>query len=107
MARLVNHLKWRAKILVYSETTDEDDRPIAKWLEGRILAYEDIGVTANDKYLSMQAKTDVVRKIRCRLDKSVSQKNNRVQIKDTDYLITRIYLDQQNKMMELSLNYVD
>ena len=107
MARLVNRLKWRADLLAYTNMTDEEDRTISQWLPQRMLAYEDVGITANDKFLSQQAKTDVVRKIRCRLDKTVSQKNNHVRIDDIDYLITRIYLDQETKMMELSLNYVN
>lgn len=87
--------------------TDEDDRPVNTYQDLRKLNFSDVGITDTEKYMSMQAKTDVVRKIQCRLDKAVSQKNNRVRIDDTVFLITRIYVDERNKMMELSLNYVD
>lgn len=107
MTRLPNRLKWRATLLKLIEVTGSDDRQDKSWQPVRTLNYEDIGTTAQDVYLAKQAKTDVVRKIRCRLDKSISRKNNRVQIGDDIFLITRIYLDEEKKMMELSLNYVD
>lgn len=107
MTRLVNRLRYRSTLLKSVETVDEDDRPVIAYEPVRTLNYADIGVTASDKYMSQQAKTDVVRKIRCRLDKTVTQKNFRVQIGATVFLIARIYWDDENKMMELSLNYVD
>ena len=106
-AQLTNRLKWKATLLVLVKKVDEDDRPVSEYTSVRKLNFADVGITDNEKYLAMQAKTDVVRKIQCRLDKTVSQKNNRVQIGETAFLITRIYVDEQNKMMELSLNYVD
>lgn len=107
MTRLTNKLRWTATVLKNEETVDEFDRPKFDWIPDRKIHYADIGTTANDVFLAQQAKTDVVRKIRCRLDKSISRKNNRIQIGDDCFLIPRIYWDEENHMMELSLNYVD
>lgn len=107
MARLTNRLKWRATLLKLVQTTQDDDSVAISWERVRTLNYADIGTTANDVFLSQQAKTDVVRKLQCRLDKSVSRKKSRVQIGNDIYQITRIYWDQENHMMELSLNYVN
>lgn len=107
MTRLVNRLRYRATLQVAVETVDAYDEPIITYAPVRTLNYADIGVGANDKYMAQQAKTDVVRKIRCRIDKTVTQKDNRVLIGETVFLITRIYIDEEQKMMELSLNYVN
>lgn len=47
-----------------SSSLDEQDRPIIQRVKKRDIFYQDVGTTAQEKYLSMQAKTDVVRRIR-------------------------------------------
>lgn len=105
--RAINKLRWKAKLLVITEGVDEDDRPYTKYEEKRDLFYEEIGTTAQEKYLGLQAKTDVVRRIKIRFDKTVTEKSNAIRIDSTDYLITRIYTNMEEREMELSLAYVD
>jgi SPP1 family predicted phage head-tail adaptor len=73
----------------------------------RNIFYEDLGITSTEKYLAVQAKTDVVKRIRIRYDSKITQKGNRVRVDGTDYKITRIYADKDNGYEELSLDYVD
>lgn len=105
--RFVNNLNWKAELTDIEETTDSDDRPITKYKVNRILYYEELGVTAQEKYLSQQAKTDVVRRIKCRWDKSITEKMNGVRIGGVDYNITRIYILADRREMELSLAHVE
>lgn len=105
--RQTNKLRWKAKLLDIVETVDDRDRPITKYQEKRDIWYQDIGVTAQEKYLSQQAKTDVVRRIKVRLDKSITEKLSAVIIDSVTYNVTRIYTNVDDREMELSLAYVD
>lgn len=105
--RQTNKLRWKAKLLDIVETADDRDRPITEYQEKRDLWYQDIGVTAQEKYLSQQAKTDVVRRIKVRLDKSITEKLSAVRIDSVAYSITRIYTNVDDGEMELSLTYVN
>ena len=104
---MLNQLKWIADLQKIVEGVDEDDRPIIIRQKVRDLYYMEIGITSQEKYLSKQAKTDVVRRIKCRYDKSISEKSNSVRIEGIDYNITRIYTLPEIREMELSLAYVD
>ena len=90
-----------------SSSLDEQDRPIIQRVKKRDIFYQDIGTTAQEKYLSMQAKTDVVRRIKIRWDNTITEKENGIRISDIDYNITRIYTNTDKREMELSLSYVD
>ena len=105
--RQTNKLRWKAELMDVIETVDDRDRPVAEFQFRRPLWYEDIGVTAQEKYLSKQAKTDVVRRIKVRWDKSITEKLSAVRIDSVTYNITRIYTDVDKREMELSLAYVD
>lgn len=105
--RQTNNLRWKAELLDVKEDVDSNDKVVTVYEHKRILRYEDIGVTAQEKYLSQQAKTDVVRRIKVRLDKSITEKFSAVRIDSVTYKITRIYTDMDKREMELSLAYVD
>lgn len=105
--RMTNKLKHRANLLVRTETVDESDRPKVGWTVKRVLNFEELGVTATEKYQSLQAKTDVVKRIRIRYDPTITQLKSRVEIAGKPYLITRLYVDADHEYMEMSLNYVD
>lgn len=105
--RQTNNLRWKAELLNIEVALDLNDRPVTVYKSKRNLFYEDIGVTAQEKYLSRQAKTDVVRRIKVRLDKSITEKFSAVRIDSVIYKITRIYTDMDKREMELSLAYVD
>ncbi|MBO0475395.1 phage head closure protein [Enterococcus ureasiticus] len=105
--RQTNNLRWKAELLVIKESQDINDRPVTIYTHKRTIFYEELGVTAQEKYLSQQAKTDVVRRIKVRLDKTITEKFNAIRIDDVSYRITRIYTDRDKREMELSLAYVD
>ncbi|GFO52305.1 MULTISPECIES: phage head closure protein [Lactococcus] len=107
MKRQTNNLRWKADLLQLSWDVDEDDRPIKKMVKKRDIFYQDIGITAQEKYLSQQAKTDVVRRIKIRLDKSITEKESGITIEGISYNIVRIYTNMDAREMELSLAYVD
>lgn len=107
MKRQTNNLRWKADLLQLSWDVDEDDRPIKKMKKKRDIFYQDIGITAQEKYLSQQAKTDVVRRIKIRLDKSIIEKESGITIEGISYNIVRIYTNMDAREMELSLAYVD
>lgn len=104
---MLNELQWIAELQIIKDTVDEDDRPVETRERVRDLYYAEIGITAQEKYLALQAKTDVVRRIKCRWDKSISEKTNGIKIGNTEYNITRIYTLPKSREMELSLAYVD
>ena len=105
--RQTNNLRWVAMLLTIKNSIGEDDRPTVSYAPKRKLSYEELGVTAQEKYSSQQAKTDVVRRIKVRWDKSITEKLNAVRIDSVTYNITRIYTNMDKREMELSLAYVD
>ena len=104
---LLNDLQWIAELQKIEELVDDNDRPVEVRTKVRDLYYIEIGITAEEKYLSQQAKTDVVRRIKCRLDKSIAEKTNGVKIDGIAYNIARIYTLPKSREMELSLTYVN
>ncbi|MDT2026594.1 phage head closure protein [Enterococcus faecalis] len=105
--RQTNNLRWKAELLDIKSELDLNDKPVTIYTSKRSIFYEERGVTAQEKYLSQQAKTDVVRRIKVRLDKSITEKFSAVRIDSVTYKITRIYTDMDKREMELSLAYVD
>ena len=104
---LLNDLQWIAELQNIEEIVDDNDRPVEVRTKVRDLYYIEIGITAEEKYLSQQAKTDVVRRIKCRWDKSITEKTNGVKIDGIAYNIARIYTLPKSREMELSLTYVN
>lgn len=104
---LLNDLQWIAELQKIEEIVDDNDRPVEVRTKVRDLYYIEIGITAEEKYLSQQAKTDVVRRIKCRWDKSIEEKTNGVKIDGIAYNIARIYTLPKSREMELSLTYVN
>lgn len=105
--RFTNNLKWQADLLLIEPGKDESNRPIEKYTKVRKIYYADIGITAQEKYLSQQAKTEVVRRIKIRWDGRITEKDYAIEIANVNYRITRIYTDMGSREMELSLAYVD
>ena len=104
---LLNDLQWIAELQKIEELVDDNDRPVEVRTKVLDLYYIEIGITAEEKYLSQQAKTDVVRRIKCRWDKSITEKTNGVKIDGIAYNIARIYTLPKSREMELSLTYVN
>ncbi|EMF0045783.1 phage head closure protein [Enterococcus hirae] len=104
---LLNSLKWKAELQEITDGVDENDRPVEVRTRVRDLYFVEIGITAEEKYLSQQAKTNVVRRIKCRWDDTISEKTNGIMIDGVEFNITRIYVLPEVREMELSLAYVD
>ncbi|KAA0563669.1 hypothetical protein F0342_12750 [Bacillus sp. CH30_1T] len=107
--RQLNKLKWNAELLKLGETLDpETDRVVMGYPKERDLKYNNIGVTASDKFTFKDAQ-EIMKKIETRLDREVenNQKEYRVKINDRIYDIERIYVREDERIMELSLSYAD
>ncbi|WP_018664616.1 hypothetical protein [Heyndrickxia acidiproducens] len=107
--RQTNSLKWTADLLKLGETIDpETDRPVSGYSKVRDLKYNNIGITAADKFTFKDAQ-EIMKKIETRLDRMVenNQKDYRVKINDRIYDIERIYVRESDRVMELSLSYAD
>lgn len=105
--RLSNKRKWKADLMKHISTTDDYDRPISSYIRLRTVYYSSLGITSNEKYLSSQDKREVVKRIEIRMDKSINEKGNRLKINSITYQITRIWIDEHDRRMELSLAHVD
>jgi SPP1 family predicted phage head-tail adaptor len=105
--RQTNNLRWKAKLLNIDEGKGENDRPVPIYEFNRMIFYEELGITAQEKYLSKQAKTDIVRRIKVRWDKTITEKFSAVEIDSVVYNIERIFTNADKREMELSLSYVE
>lgn len=107
--RQVNNLKWTCDLLRLGETVDpETDRVTMGYPFVRMLKYNNIGVTATDKFTTQEGN-EVIKKIETRLDRVIeaNQKEYRVKIGEIIYDIERIYVREQDRVMELSLSYAN
>lgn len=107
--RQTNKLKWTADLMKIGETIDpETDRVIKGYLFYRKLKYNNIGVTAADKFTFKDAQ-EIMKKIETRLDRDVenNQDDYRVKIGNRIYDIERVYVREEERVMELSLSYAD
>lgn len=107
--RQTNNLKWMADLLKLGETIDpETDRVVMGYPFERKIKYNNIGVTATDRFLTKDIN-EVVKKIETRIDRTVeeNQKEYRVRIKDKVYNIERVYVRENDRIMELSLSYAN
>lgn len=102
-----NNLKWTADLLKIGETVDPDtDRVVIDYSFARKIKYNNIGVTATDKFTTKDSN-EIVKKIECRIDRDVenNQKDYRIQIGERVYQIERIYVVEDKRKMEVSLSY--
>lgn len=107
--RQANNLKWIADLLKLGETIDPDtDRVVMGYPFERKIKYNNIGVTATDRFMTKDIN-EVVKKIETRIDRAVEekQKEYRVRIKDKVYNIERVYVRENDRIMELSLSYAN
>ncbi|UUG68596.1 hypothetical protein YPHTV1_00034 [Halomonas phage YPHTV-1] len=107
--RQTNNLKWSADLMKIGETIDpETDRVVTGYVKVRNLKYDNIGVTAADKF-TFKDTQEIMKKIETRLDREVErdQDDYRVKIGERVYDIERVYVREQDRIMELSLSYAD
>lgn len=107
--RQTNNLKWTGELLKLGETIDPDtDRPVMAYPKVRDIKYNNIGVTATDKFTTKDTN-EVMKKIECRIDRNIedNQKEYRIRIKGIIYNIERIYTKENERTMEVSLSYVN
>lgn len=109
-SRDTNKLKWIADLMKLEEYTDpETDRVITDYIFNRKIKYNNIGVTATDKTFAERSVDEVVKKIEVRIDRNIedNQKEYRVKIRDRIYNIERIYVREEDRVMEVSLAYAN
>ncbi len=107
--RQVNNLQWTAELLKLGETINaQTDRVEYGYPKVRDLRYSNIGVTATDRFMTKDTN-EVTKKIECRIDRTIenNQKDYRVKIGERTYNIERIYVREDDRMMEVSLSYAD
>lgn len=107
--RQTNKLKWTAELLKLNEYVDPDtDRVVKDYVKIRDLKYNNIGITAADKF-TFKDTNEIMKKIETRLDREVENNQNdyRIRIGDRVYNIERVYVREQDRVMELSLSYAD
>lgn len=105
--RQTNNLKWNAELLKLGESVDpETDRVVYGYPKVRDIKYDNIGITAADKFTFKDAN-EIMKKIEVRLDREVesNQEEYRIKIKEKIYDIERIYVREDVRIMELSLSY--
>ena len=105
--RQTNKLKWMADLCRIKEGKNPDtDRVEITYPVIRTIKYNNIGVTATDKFTTKDAN-EVVKKIETRIDRNIenNQKDYRLQISGRVYNIERIYVREEDRMMEVSLSY--
>lgn len=107
--RQINKLKWIGELLKLGETIDpETDRVVMGYPLERKLRYNNIGVTATDKFTTKDTN-EIVKKIEIRIDRDIEtdQKNYRVKVGGRMYNIERIYVKEEDRLMEVSLSYAN
>lgn len=107
--RQTNNLKWAADLLKLGETVDpETDRVKMGYPFVRKIRYNNIGVTATDKFMTKDTN-EITKKIEVRIDRDIetNQKDYRIKIAEKIYNIERIYVREDDRVMEVSLSYAD
>lgn len=118
-SRQTNLLKWTADLLKLDERLDpETDRVEKDYFFERKIRYNNIGVTVTDNAFLERDTDRVVKKIEVRIDRAIenNQKEYRIRIKTkvdekTElvriYKIQRIYVREEDRVMEVSLSYAN
>lgn len=106
MGKTTNQLQWKAELLKVTQIKDKNNRPKTEANLVRELFYSDLGVTAQEKVLSLQSRDEVVRRIKIRWDRKITEKDHRIKIDSIEYRIVRIWTNVVDREMELSLAYV-
>ncbi|MBJ8128912.1 head-tail adaptor protein [Bacillus cereus group sp. N3] len=107
--RKTNNLKWMGELLKLGETIDpETDRVVMGYPKVRNMKYNNIGVTATDKFTTKDTNK-IVKKIEVRIDREIenNQKDYRVKVSGRIYDIERIYVKEEDRLMEVSLSYAN
>lgn len=108
--RQTNNLKWNADLLKLGEYVNPDtDRVEMGYPFDRNIKYNNIGVTATDKSFGERDVNEVVKKIEVRIDRKIedNQKEYRVKIRERIYNIERIFVKEEDLVMEVSLSYAN
>ncbi|WP_142345740.1 phage head completion protein [Bacillus toyonensis] len=109
MKRQTNKLKWMGELLKSGETIDPNtDRVVMGYPKVRNMKYNNIGVTATDKFTTKDTN-EIVKKIEVRIDREIenNQKDYRVKVGGRIYDIERIYVKEEDRLMEVSLSYAN
>ncbi len=100
---MTNQLQWKAKLLKVTQRKDKNNRPQIETTLVRELFYADIGITTQEKVLSLQSKDEVVRRIKIRWDRKITEKDHRIRIDETNYRIVRIWPNAGARELAMSV----
>ncbi|GAB6442144.1 MULTISPECIES: phage head completion protein [Bacillus] len=109
LKRQTNKLKWMGELLKLGETIDpKTDRVVMGYPKVRNMKYNNIGVTATDKFTTKDTN-EIVKKIEVRIDRDIenNQKDYRVKVGGRIYDIERIYVKEEDRLMEVSMSYAN
>ncbi|MBC2140148.1 head-tail adaptor protein [Listeria innocua] len=102
-----NSRKWKAEIMNRVQIIDANDRTATSYTFNRIAYYKTLGVTSTEKYQSAKESSEVIKRINIALDSRINTKDFGIRIGEQMYNIERIWMDDDQREMELSLSYVD
>lgn len=108
--RQTNNLKWTGDLLKLGEFVNpENDRVEMGYPFERNIKYNNIGVTSTDKSFGERDVNEVVKKIEVRIDRNIddNQKDYRISIRGRIYNIERIYVKEEDRVMEVSLSHAN
>jgi hypothetical protein len=97
------------ELLQLGETiVPETDRVVMGYPKVRNMKYNNIGVTATDKFTTKDSN-EIVKKIEVRMDRDMenNQKDYRVKVGGRMYNIERVYVREEDRLMEVSLSYAN
>lgn len=92
------------------EYVDPDtDRVVTGYVHDRDIKYNNIGVTVTDNAFLERDTDKVVKKIEVRIDRKIedNRKDYRIKIRDRIYNLGRIYVREEDRVMEVSLSYAN
>ncbi|EAG8700721.1 phage head-tail joining protein [Listeria monocytogenes] len=107
MPKTTNQRNWKAEVMNRIQTVDDNDRPATKYTFNRIAYYKTLGITSTEKYQSSKEASEIVKRINISIDNRINTKDFGIKIGEQLYNIERIYTNEEEREMELSLSHVD
>ncbi|BCA84948.1 phage protein [Enterococcus saigonensis] len=108
MKSRISDYRYKGELQKLESYIDENDRPKEDWVKVRDIFYSELGISANEQFISAQEKSSVDRRIALRFEPLLMMDRALYHVKlgELSYNIERVYTDLPNERMELSLAYV-
>ncbi|WCG32807.1 phage head closure protein [Enterococcus dispar] len=104
----ISDYRYKGELQKLDSYIDEYDRPVEGWVRVRDIFFSELGISANELFISAQEKSSVDRRIALRYEPllMIDRSLYHIKIGELSYQIERVYTDLPNERMELSLSYV-